>query len=70
MRENIGLGDELLDDLFSPGGLKVSLAACLASVGMRLRVAAPLWRLLIHHIVGKCPGMRADVEARRHLQVY
>ena len=25
---------------------------------------------LTHYIVGKCPGMRADVEVRRPLQVY
>ncbi len=45
MRENIGLGDELLDDLFSLGGLKVNLDAFLASVGMRLGVTAPRWLL-------------------------
>ena len=70
MRENIGLGDELLNDLFSLGGFKVNLDAFLASVGMRLSVTAPLWRLPTHHIVGKCPVMRPDVEARRPLQVY
>ena len=52
------------------GGLKVDRDAFLASVGMRLGVTAPRWRLLTHHIVGKCPGMHADVEARRPLQVY
>ena len=46
MRENIGLGDELLDVLFSLGGLKVNLDAFLASVGMRLGVTAHRWRLL------------------------
>ncbi len=70
VQENIGLGDELLDDLFSLGGLKVNLDPFLASVGMRLGVTAPRWRLLTHYIVGKCPGMRTDVEARRPLQVY
>ena len=45
VRENIGLGDELLDDLFSLGGLKVNLDAFLASVGMRLGVTAPRRRL-------------------------
>ena len=43
--ENIGLGGELLDDLFSLGGLKVNLDAFLASVGMRLGVTAPRRRL-------------------------
>ena len=70
MRENIGLGDELLDDLFPLGGLKVNLDALLASVGVRLGVTAPRWRLLTRHIVGKCPGMRADLEARRPLKAY
>ena len=70
VRENIGLGDELLDALFPLGGLKVNLDAFLASVGMRLGVTAPRWRPLAHHIVGKCPGMRGDVDARRPLQVY
>ena len=45
VRENIGLGDELLDDLFSLGGLKVNLDAFLASVGMLLGVTAPRRRL-------------------------
>ena len=45
VRENIGLGDELLDDLFPLGGLKVNLDAFLASVGMRLGVTAPRRRL-------------------------
>ena len=34
VRENIGLGDELLDDLFSLRGLKVNLDAFLPSLGM------------------------------------
>ena len=45
VRENIGLGDELIDALFSRGGLKVNLDAFLASVGMRLGVTAPRRRL-------------------------
>ena len=66
VRENIGLGDELMDDLFPLGGLKVNLDAFLASVGMRLGTPPAS---LTHDIVGKCPGRRTDVEARRRLQV-
>ena len=70
VRENIGLGDELIDDLFSRGGLKVNLDAFLASVGMRLGVTARPPASLTHHIVGKRLGTRTDVEARRRLQVH
>ena len=70
MRENIGLGDELLDDLFPLGGLKVNLDAFLASVGMRLGVTAPPAGVSDTPHRGKVPGTRADVEARRPLQVH
>ena len=69
MRENISPGDELLDAPYSLGGQKVNLDAFLASVAMPLGVTAPRWRLLTHYIVGKCPGMRANVEVRRSIQV-
>ena len=55
VQENIGLGDELLDDLFPLGGLKVNLDAFLTNAGMRLGVTAPRWHILTHHILGKCP---------------
>ena len=67
VREKIGFDDELLDDLFPLGGLKVNLDAFLVSVGTCLGVTVPRWRLLTHRIEGKCPGMHANVEARGRL---